>query len=169
MAASPPAPALGIASPVLALSKAAWRLGISLSRLDRDTGVVDHMIKSLAEEIKSLGNQCDLVYAELEEVTGKAGTDSLPPYDLDGRMWNHLNLQANEASRTMRDLERFFQTVREAHFSPTFESQRQNKPEGAMSQITSFKTRVCRHTDNLHTALLVVKTLVLLLLESRQS
>ncbi len=58
-----PPTAVGTASAVLAVSKAAWRLGISLSKLDQDTKIFDSTVKNLAGEVKSLGNECDLVYA----------------------------------------------------------------------------------------------------------
>lgn len=43
-----PFTAMGTASAVLALSKAAWKLGSSLSKLEQDTKIVDTAVKNLA-------------------------------------------------------------------------------------------------------------------------
>lgn len=96
---------VGTASAVLALSKAAWKLGISLSKLDQDTEIVDTTVTNLVGEVKSLGNECDLVYAELEEVRRKSETGSLAPFDVDGKMWNCLATQVEETSRTTQELD----------------------------------------------------------------
>ena len=150
--------AVGTASAVLALSKVAWKLGISLSKLDQDTRIVDTTVKNLAGEVKSLGNECDLVYAELEEVISKSETGSPPPYDVDGRMWNCLATQVEETSRTMQELELFVQSVRGEEFSFIVHAQRQKKLDKSKDQIASIRTKVFRHTDNLRTTLLLINT-----------
>jgi len=146
------------ASAVLALSKAAWKLGSSLSKLDQDTKIDDTTIKNLAGEVKSLGNECDLVYAELEEVASKSETGSPLPYDDDGRMWNCLATQVEETSRTMQELELFVKSVRWEGFSFVDHAQCQRKLDKGNGQIASIRTKVCRHTDNLRTTLLLINT-----------
>ncbi|KAF2178147.1 hypothetical protein K469DRAFT_742257 [Zopfia rhizophila CBS 207.26] len=142
-----PFTAVGTASAVLALSKAAWKLGISLSKLDQEAKIVDTTIKNLAGEVKSLGIECDLVYAELEEVVNQSETESPPPYDVDGRMWNCLATQVEETSRTMQELELFVKSVR-------------GEESSFVDQIASIRTKVCRHTDNLRTTLLLINTVL---------
>lgn len=56
-----PFTAVGTAAAVLALSKAGWKLGNSLSKLAQDTKIVDTTVENLAGEVKSLGNDCDLI------------------------------------------------------------------------------------------------------------
>ena len=153
-----PFTAVGTASAVLALSKAAWKLGSSLLKLDQDTKIVDTTIKNLAGEVKSLGNECDLVYAELEEVVSKSETGSPLPYDVDGRMWNCLVTQVEETSRTMQELELFVKSVRGEESSFIGQAQRQRKLDKSKDQIASIRTKVCSHTDNLRTTLLLINT-----------
>ena len=149
---------LGTASAVLALSKAAWKLGSSLSKLDQDTEIVDTTIKNLAGEVKSLGNECDLVYAELEEVVSKFETVSPLPSDVDGTMWNCLVTQVEETGRTMQELELFVQSIRGEESSLVGQAQHQRKLDKSKDQIASIRTKVCRHSDNLRTTLLLINT-----------
>lgn len=153
-----PSTALGIASAVLALSKAAWKLGISLSKLDQDTKIVDSTVKNLAGEVKSFGNICDLIYAELEEVVSKNETVSSLPFDVDGRIWDCLATQVEETSQTTQELEQFVKSVRGQESDFIGQAQRQRKLDKSNDQIASIKTKVCRHTDNLRTTLLLIKT-----------
>jgi hypothetical protein len=153
-----PFTAVGTASAVLALSKAAWKLGISLSKLDQDTEIIDTTVKCLAGEVKSLGNEFDLLYAELEEVVSKGETGSLPPYDVDGRMWHCLAMQVEETSRTMQELELFVRSVRGEESSFISQAQRQRNLDKRKDQIASIRTKVCMHTNNLRTTLLLINT-----------
>ena len=150
--------AVGTASAVLALSKAAWKLGSSLSKLDQDTKIVDTTVKNLAGEVKSLGNECDLVYTELEEVGSKSETGSPLPGDVDGKMWSCLVTQVEETSRTMQELELFIIGVRGAESNFIGQAQRQRKLDNSKDQIACIRTKVCRHTDNLGTTLLLINT-----------
>ena len=150
-----PFTAAGTASAVLALSKAAWKLGSSLSNLHQDSRIVDTTVRNLAEEIKSLGNECDLAYAELEEIVSRSETGSPPPYDVDCRIWNCLATQVEETSRTIKELELFVKSVRGEKFNFIGQTQRQRESK---DQIAGIRTRVCRHTDNLRTTLLLINT-----------
>jgi len=146
----------GTASAVLAMSKAAWKLGISLSKLDQDTKIVDATVKNLAGEVKSLGNECDLVYAELDEVSSQSETASPSLYDVDGRMWDCLATQVEETSQTMQELELFVKFVRGEESSLISQAQRQRKLDRSKDQIASIRTKVCRNTDNLRITLLLI-------------
>ncbi len=150
--------AAGTASAVLALSKAAWKLGSSLSKLDQDTKIVDTTVKNLAGEVKSLGNECDLVYAELEDVVSESETGSPLPYDVDGRMWSCLVTQVDETSQTMQELELFVKSVRGEESSFIGQAQRQRKLDKSKDQIVSMRTKICIQTDNLRTTLLLINT-----------
>ncbi len=152
---APPFTAAGTGSAVLTLSKAAWKIGSSLSNLHQDNRVVDSTVRNLAEEVKSLGNECDLVYAELDEIVGKSETASPPPHDVDGRIWNCLAAQVEETSRTIQELELFVKSVRRG--KPNFIGQAQRQKDSE-DQIASIRAKVCRHTDNLRTTLLLINT-----------
>jgi hypothetical protein len=150
--------AAGIASDLLALSTVAWKLGTSLSKLDQDTRIVDTTVKNLAGEIKSLGNECNLIYAELEVVVSKSETGSPPPYDIDGTLWNCLAAQVEDTNRTMQELELFVHRVRGEGSSFISLAQRQRKLDKSKDQIASIRAKVCRHTDNLCITLLLINT-----------
>jgi len=150
--------AVGTASAILGLSKEAWTLGISLSKLDQNTRLVDTTVRNLAGEVKSLGNQCDLVYAEVEGGLRRSEAGSPLPHDVDSRMSNCLAIQVEEASRTMQELELFVVnlTGQEARFID--QAQRQRWLDQSKNQVANIKTRVCRHRDNLHTTQLLINT-----------
>ncbi|KAF2471049.1 uncharacterized protein BDR25DRAFT_393633 [Lindgomyces ingoldianus] len=155
-----PSTAADTASAVLALSKAAWKLGSSLSKLDQDTKTADTTIQNLAGEVKLLGNECDLVYAELEEVVIKRETRSPPPDDVDGRIWNCLATHVEETSRTIQELELLVKSIRGKETSFMGQAQRQRKLDKSKAQVASIRTRICRHTDNLHITLLLINTVL---------
>ena len=151
-----PLTAVGTASAVLALSKAAWKLGSSLLKLDQDTKFVDTTIKNLAGEVKLLGNECDLIYAELEDVVSKTETGSPLPDSIDGRMWDCLVTQIEETSQTLQELELFVKSIKGEISNFAGHAQRQKKLDKTKDQIASIRTNVFRHTDNLRTTLLLI-------------
>lgn len=150
--------AAGTSCAVLALSKAAWKLGSSLSKLDQDTRIVDTTVKDLAGEVKSLGNECDLIYAELEEVVSESGIGSSLPYDIDGKIWSCLVTQVEETSQTMQELDLFVKSVGGEESSFIAQGQRQWKLDNSRDHIARIRTRVCKQTDNLRTTLLLINT-----------
>ena len=153
-----PFTAVGTASAVLALSKAAWKLGKSFSKLDHDTKVVDTTVKNLAGEIKSLGHECELVYAELEKKSSKSETGSPLPYDFDGRLWSCLGTQVEETSRTIQELELFVKGIGGEESKFIDQPQRQRKRDNSKDQIASIRIKVCWHTENWRTTLFLINT-----------
>lgn len=141
---------------VLALSKAAWKLASSLSKLDQDTNIVDVTVRNLIEELKSLGNEWDLVYAELEEELDKTKTESPLLCDVDSRVWHCLVAQVEDTSRTMQELELLFNDVRGEESGLAGQIPRQRRLDKSKDQIASIRTQVCRHTENLRITLLVI-------------
>lgn len=53
-------------------------------------------------------------------------------------------------------LELFVKSGRGEKSSFTGQAQRQRKLDKSKDQIASIRTKVCRHTDNLHTTLLLI-------------
>ena len=149
--------AMDTASAILALSKAAWRLGLSISKLDQDTKIVDTSLKYLAGDVKSLGNECDLVYAELEEGVRKSEKTSSLPDNVESKIWKCLATQVKETCQTMQELESFVRCFKE---ESTFvnQTQRQRKLDENREQITSIRIKIRRHTNNLCTVLLLINT-----------
>jgi hypothetical protein len=150
--------AMDTASAVLALSKTAWKLGSSLSKLHLDAEIVDTTIRNLSGEVKSLGNECDIVYGDLEEVVRQSETGSNPRYCVDVKIWDCLATQIEETSRTLQELELLVKSVRRENFSVADKVQRLKKLDESKDLIASIRSEVCRHTDNLHTTLLLINT-----------
>jgi hypothetical protein len=149
------------ASAVLALSKAAWRLGTTLSKLDHDAKPGDSALKNLAGEVKSLSSECDVIYGKLEEVAGKSSNESPPLYDGDGRMWECLATQVRESGQTLQVLELFVRSVRMEEAEETslvYHPQHLVQLNKSKDQIEAMGTDVRRHTDNLRTTLLLIQT-----------
>jgi hypothetical protein len=150
--------AVDAASAALGLSKAAWKLGSSLSKLDQATTIVDTTVNNLAGDVRSLANECDLAYTELEEGVRNSETGTPPSYLVDGRLWNCLATQVDEISRTLQELELFVTSIREENSSLIGHSQRQRRLDKSKDQIASSRTKICRHTYNLHATLLLITT-----------
>ncbi|KAF7506791.1 hypothetical protein GJ744_011403 [Endocarpon pusillum] len=155
-----PTTAVSTANAVLALSRTAWGLGMSLTKLDQDSRFVDTTIKNLAGEVKTLGNECDLIYAELEEVVIKSETGSASPCDVDCSIWDCLATQVKETSRTMQELKFFLNNIRWEESSFIGQVQRQTKLDKSKDQIATIRTNICGHSDNLHTTLLLINTVL---------
>ena len=143
------------ASSVLELSKAAWTLGISLSRLEQDTKVVDTTVRNLVGEVKSLGNESDLLYAELGRTLAKNETN-LSRGDVDDGIWSCLEAQVEETNRTMQELELFVTRVRGEESRFLGQAQRQRKLDKSKDQIAHIRARVYRDSNNLRVARLLI-------------
>lgn len=153
--ANTPSTAAGTTAAVLALSKRAWKLGIALSKLEQDADVVDTATRILTEDVKSLVIDCDLVYSELETVLSNSETGPARLYDVDDRIWGCLDMQMEEASHTMQELELYIESYKET-FQFISQAQREKKLSEIKLQIASIRSNVCRHAENLRTTLLLL-------------
>jgi hypothetical protein len=129
---------------------------LPLSKLNQDTKIVDTTVKNLAGEVKSLDNDCDLVYAELDELSSRTETESPPLYDVDGSMWHCLATQVEETNRTMQELELFVKSVRGEESSFISQAQSQRKLDKSKDQIASIRTELCSHSSDLRIMLLLI-------------
>jgi hypothetical protein len=150
--------AAGIASTVLALSKAAWKLGTSLSKLDPEFRSPDTIVKSFAEELRSLSNECDLLHAELEEIASKSEMGSFPSPEINSRIWSCLATEVEETSRTLQELELFVKDLRVEVSNLIGHVQRQKLLDESKNQIASSSAQVCGHTGTFHTTLMLIHT-----------
>lgn len=148
----------GIASAVLALSKAAWKLATSLSKLDHEFRPPDTIVKTLAEEIRSLSNECDLLHAELEEITSKNEMGTFPSHEINSRIWSCLATEVEETSRTLQELELFVKNFREESSNAIGHVQRQKLLDKSKNQISAGSIKVLRHTGAFHTTLPLIHT-----------
>lgn len=141
-----------IAYAILALIKTTWRLGSSLSRLDQEPNSVDDTVKNLVWEVKSLGNECDLIYSELEDnAIGKHDSSII-----DGRIWTSLTTQIEATGHTLQQLDLFVQSIKRD--TSAFVSQRQRSLDNSKEQISDFRTKISKHADYLRLASLLIKT-----------
>jgi hypothetical protein len=149
--------AMAAASVVLSLSKTAWRSGRTLSKFTQHTESVDIAFHDLTGEVKLLGNECDLIYAELEEALSSGEKVSPQPEDNSNRMiWTSITTLAEETSQTIEELELLVNTISREEIYPTSQTQLQRKLIDRKRQITGFRTKICRHTDDLHMSLLSI-------------
>jgi hypothetical protein len=151
-----PSSAVGTASAVLTLSQAAWKLGSSLSKLDQEAKAVDGVMQNLAESVKTLGHECDLLYAELDEAIKKSEMRSLLPDDVNGRMWQCLGTTVEETTRTMQELQLLVKNVRGGEEDSMGQSPRQWKLHQTKPYIARIKAQICGHSDNLHLIRLLI-------------
>ncbi|CAA9962034.1 Ank-2 multi-domain protein [Pyrenophora teres f. maculata] len=145
---------------ILALSKVAWRLSISLSNLLLDAKPGHTALLDLAGEVRSLGNECYQIHLKLQEIANNTETGSPPPYDGDGRIWASLAIQIQETSQTIQELESFeksFKAEEREDSSPVFQSAQLEKSE---NKIEEMENSVRRHSDNLRTTLLLIQTVL---------
>lgn len=150
--------AVSMASAILALSKASWRQGSILSNLDQETSIVNSTVRELAEELKSLGNACDILYADLEELVTRSQTASSLPYDPDGQLWACLATQMEETSQAIQRLEHVLRSFRGNDVNCTSQAQYQRNVDLNQHQTASIRTQICRNTENLQITHLLVKT-----------
>jgi len=148
--------ASGTTSAVLALGKASWRIGIALSNLDEDADIVGVKVKDLSGEVKALGNECDLIYATLEELDGATGPS--PMTGVDSAMWDCLGTQVDEACRTVHELELFVRIVKGEETRFIGQAQRSRRLDKSKDRIAETGIRVVRHTNAFRLTLLLIDT-----------
>lgn len=145
-------------SAVLSLGKQAWKLGIALSKLDQETKDSEITFQSLTDGIKSLGIECDLVYAGLDAILNRSEREPPPLYNIDERSWSCLDSHIEKIKQTFQELEMFVARVRGERSSFYGGVLRQRTLDECKDHIGAFRTKVCRHADNLQTMLLLINT-----------
>jgi len=151
-----PLAAASIAPAILSLSKRAWKLGAAISKLDQYSEVTDTTVTVLTESVKSFGNECDLVYAELEMAMGSRDAGSPLLHYVDAKTWYCLETQAKETSQTMHELEAFVERIGSEQSYFIGRAQRPLTLSQNKKDIGGVQIRLCRHTDNLRTILLLI-------------
>ncbi|KAI2483271.1 hypothetical protein Ptr902_05588 [Pyrenophora tritici-repentis] len=145
---------------ILALSKVAWRLSISLSNLISDAKPGHAALLNLTGEVGLLGNECYQIHLKLQEIANNTETGSPPPYDGDGRIWASLATQIHETSQTIQELESFekgFRVEKREDSSLVSQPGQLGKNE---DKIEEMENSVRRHSDNLRTTLLLIQTVL---------
>ena len=137
---------------VLALSRATRKLGNALLKVEKDIRTANAPVRQLAGEVQALSNECDLVYAELEDVA----TGSTQHYDVDGRMWSCLETQVDECSRTMEEIEQYILSLVEEETNFTGQAWYQTKLDRSEDQLPVMRAKVQGHTDNLRITVLLI-------------
>ena len=144
------------ASAVLALGQAVWRVQSSLSTLNEDPDILELRTEDLKRELKSLGAECDLAYAVLDEVVDKRRTASATTQSVDGRLWDCLSMVVEEATTTLQELESFLKIVRGEETRFIGQAQRLRKLDKSKESFAITRTRASRHVDELRLTLLLI-------------
>ncbi|KAF2033846.1 hypothetical protein EK21DRAFT_57831 [Setomelanomma holmii] len=146
-------PLPNVAHSVFALSKTVWRLGICLANLGEQV-----YNKDLTDEVKSLGNVCDLAYTTLDGMSGKSGYASFLPAELEDQIWSCLATQVDEASHTMQELDLFIKTVQEKENSNFVDqAQRWRSLYKSENEMVNTQTRIGRHARGLQITTHLIK------------
>ncbi|KAJ9606983.1 hypothetical protein H2200_008994 [Cladophialophora chaetospira] len=148
--------AAGIASAVLGLSKAAWKLGTFLSKLEHGFRSSDTTVKSLIEESRSLSNECDLFHAELDEIISRNEIGSFPSQEITRRIWSCVATEVDETSRTLQELEDFVEGFRDEDSDFIGHVQRQEMLDKSKNQIANGCTKVRSHAGAFHNTLSLI-------------
>ena len=151
-----PGAAVDVAASVLSISEAAWKLATSLSRLSQHARYVDTTIQDLAGDVKSLSNQCNLVYAEIEAGASKSRIESPTARDASERIWGCLEAQVEEIGRTMQELNSFIGNKEEEKSANNAKAHHPWKANNRQEHVVRIGTKVRRHNDNLHTTRLLI-------------
>jgi hypothetical protein len=144
------------ASAILALSKATWRVGLSLSTLSEDVDIIGFTTQDLAAEVKSLGVECDLTYSILDEVKDKAERASAATHSVYHRLWECLAMQTEESSATIQDLDLFVKILRGEETRFIGQAQRLRKLDKGRDKVATTRTRIARHVDGFRFTLLLI-------------
>lgn len=119
---------------------------MAISKVDREFQTID--VKSAAEEVDLLGQDCDLVYAALEKVLGGSRADSFGVSDVYGKLWDCLAAQVIETTETIQELGQVIRSL--GVRSPLMgHSQRGRKSHKNRDQLAELRKEVCKHTANL--------------------
>jgi hypothetical protein len=148
--------AIAPASAVLALSKATWRVGVSLSTLDDYVDDLGFTVKDIAAEVKSLGVECDLTYAILDEVKEKSERALAATNSVYHRLWESFAMQAEESSATIQDLDLFAKVLRGEETRYIGQAQRLRKLDKSKDKMATTRARIARHVDDFRFTLLIL-------------
>ena len=151
-----PFTAEGMASAILALSKAARRLSCSISNLNHKNRTADISLKSLGGAIKSFDDICNLLHTELDELIASSKIGSAPPHCAENILWHCLAMQVEQASRGLHVLDPYFTDTGEDQSDSITEAQPQLNLESCRDHLANVSTEICRHTENLCVTLLTI-------------
>lgn len=147
---------LSTAAAVLALGKTAGRVGASLSTLSDHIEIFGFEIEDLAGDVKSLGIECDLIYATLDEAVVQGQTAMTTKQDTETRLWACLGLHVEETAASLRELQMFVNTVREEQVRRNMQTQAPRRLDLCEERIKSLRSRLTRHVDNFRLTLFLV-------------
>jgi hypothetical protein len=143
-------------SAVLALSKAAWRTGLSLSALNEDADIIDPAVRELAKEVNLLGIECGQAFTTLAGVTDKKLTAPPSIQPADDTPWHCLAIQVDEASRMIQEVEHMINIVRGEDARFIGQAQHLRKLDKIKEKVAHTRIRVTRHIIDLRFTLLLI-------------
>ncbi|KAF2649635.1 hypothetical protein K491DRAFT_610373 [Lophiostoma macrostomum CBS 122681] len=143
-------------SAVLMLSKRAWKLAVSFSRLSQDEKSFNQPVRLLTEDVKSLVIEADLIYAELDAPAIQNKELQAPRYNLDDWIWECLDTQMEEIGHTMHHLQFCIDDTKNEANELSSQAQRPRNIEGNEIFLTEMGSKVRMHAVNLKLTLLLI-------------
>ncbi|KAH7073058.1 hypothetical protein BKA63DRAFT_56665 [Paraphoma chrysanthemicola] len=144
---------------VFALGKTAWKVGITLSNLDDNIETNGFAVTDLTEDVKSLGNVCDVAYARLEDVRKRNDARSILPAELIHRIWACFAAQVDATSHAIEELNQFVRFVRGENTETIGQAQCTRRLEKSSKQLPDPRTNIGRHAESLSVALQLIITI----------
>jgi len=174
-----PISALTIAGKSASIAQDAWTVGQTLWKFAHDTKRVDETVANLASEARQLGDTCDLVEWQLEDLVplynGGSGRQERRENSLDGnatrqkalaserprQLLSNLSTQLSECEKAVESLDAAIEPVRRNRSNIITQAWRQIRLHMTKGDIQ--ETRFCiashksaSHKSALHTTLLTI-------------
>lgn len=150
--------AIATNSAALVLSKTAWTVGLTLSKLARETTCTELCLISLVDDVKVLGNECDRIYVESSELLKHKRSNSNHRIDVDENVWSCLAQQIGELEKLMRQLEKLIGDIDRNNRDLVGQLWEASKAEKYRDHLAYIRTYICKYTVDLHTTLSLMKT-----------
>lgn len=148
--------AIGTAANLLALSKTAQRLEISLTNLELDASLADPFVRSLVEGIRSLGAACAKLYNKLDTLDDTYATVVPTSCARNDEIWDCLAVQARDVESTIQELGTVVEDLGEQNTDLVVWTQRLPGFVRCMARFEVVKNKIIRHNTVLIMTLLLI-------------
>ncbi|KAF2848061.1 hypothetical protein T440DRAFT_481142 [Plenodomus tracheiphilus IPT5] len=141
---------------LLSLSRTAWKLGLSLSKLSQHVEFLDTIVSDLAAEAKALSVACDFLYCRLKELA--EGSTVMPTgfRGCDTEIWDCLTSQLSIIGDITVELDHFVKSNARLDSPDVQRLQYLTRPGTQRNVILALQTKISRHSDDLTMTLLLI-------------
>ncbi|EMC96115.1 hypothetical protein BAUCODRAFT_25055 [Baudoinia panamericana UAMH 10762] len=144
-----PVNALGAASACIHFAKFAWSVGDALYKLVSDTRYINETVASLAREVKGLGDACNLVHQELDDVLRTSSGGANEQYDKGERLWRSVGSAIGACEETVKQLQRIVDDVKQEHEGFLRQAGRQIRLNTHNEEMEAIRKRISTHTQSM--------------------